>query len=1027
MLHTTLKATGATAVLAVMLAQPVLAQTAPSSETPTAKPVEATAPANSTTEAVDDAGIVVVGSRIARDVFSSPSPIQLITREETTLAGFANTAQALQGTAVTGGSQQINNSFGGFVTDGGPGANTLSLRGLGAFRTLILINGRRVAPAGTRGIVGSADLNVLPSAIVDRTEILKDGASSIYGSDAIAGVVNIVTRKKIDGVTLEGFYSGTGDGGGAGQRYSLVTGATGDRFNLAVSMEYAQQSELTLGDREWTQCNTDYRYAIVNGQRVGNPGDGDFIDPKTGRPKCYPITSTGSNGVTINTFGSQALNITSVFNQVARTGFPAAPAGFSTFCNRWSPNPTVAVGPFPGFECVSGIYFDGVTQIATNLNIRDTFDPRALNRQSFAPAKAYNGFVQGSYDLQALGDAEVYFELLGSKRKSSQVGYRQLSLDYNRGSVLIPAALAASNFSGPNGDAAGVGNTSGTNRVGVRTFIGFGNDKSSQSLNFIRFNGGIKGNFPISGWKYDLNLMGSWSDATYTFQSFITSRLKQSLNAVSNGAGGFRCVDTSGGCVAAPALTGAVISGQLPKDWVDYVFKPVTGRTKYNEYTAAFGLNGPVFNLPYGEVKAAVGAEYRKSHINDTPAAESQAYDLYNLTASAPTLGSDSVIETYGEIELPLLKDVTMAKALTLNVSARYSDYKSYGGGFTYKIGGIYSPTGWLTFRGSYGTSYRAPNVSEQYAGATSGFLAASTDPCNQFNAATSNPILVANCRAEGLAPGFSPTQGITVISSGGASAGLTAETSKNLTLGTVFQPSLPNSIGSLELAVDYYKTTVNNGVDRIGGANILSLCYNDPEFRAGGGYCRLIAPRVAGSNALSVRDSYINVSKDVVRGIDVNFRYSRDIGEGVFRINALVTRAFDQASQLFPEDILDDFNGSLRNPKWSADASASYRIKKWTMRYGVEWIGKTESYTRNGIDPLTSQFVLNTPDYFLHNMSLRYKADKFEITVGVRNMFDKAPPQISSGIISRIGNAPLASAYDYLGRRFFLGVTKSF
>jgi len=176
--------------------------------------------------------ITVTGSRLRRDAFNSVSPVQLITREQVTAAGFSSATEALQGTGVTTGGAQINNSFGGFVTDGGPGANTLSLRGLGAGRTLVLINGRRVAPSGTRGAVGSADLNVLPDAIIDHIEVLRDGASSIYGSDAIAGVVNIVTLDHTDGVTFEARYNDPLDGGGEQGRVSMVGGLSGTTWSF---------------------------------------------------------------------------------------------------------------------------------------------------------------------------------------------------------------------------------------------------------------------------------------------------------------------------------------------------------------------------------------------------------------------------------------------------------------------------------------------------------------------------------------------------------------------------------------------------------------------------------------------------------------------------------------------------------------------------------------------------------------------------------------------------------------------------
>ena len=148
-----------------------------------------------------DQEVVVSGSRIKRDNYSTSAPVQIIRNEDSVLAGFSSTTEVLQGTAVTGGQGQINNAYGGYVTEGGPGANTLGLRGFGPTRSLILLNGRRMAPSGTRGSVGAADLNTLPSSIIDRIEVLKDGASSIYGSDAVAGVVNIITKNNLTGVT----------------------------------------------------------------------------------------------------------------------------------------------------------------------------------------------------------------------------------------------------------------------------------------------------------------------------------------------------------------------------------------------------------------------------------------------------------------------------------------------------------------------------------------------------------------------------------------------------------------------------------------------------------------------------------------------------------------------------------------------------------------------------------------------------------------------------------------------------------
>ncbi|MEK8050672.1 TonB-dependent receptor [Ideonella sp. DXS22W] len=943
--------------------------------------------------------VVISGSRIKKDTFTSTSPLQILRNDDAALAGFTSTAELLQGTAVTGGQGQINNAYGGFVTDGGPGANTVGLRGFGPTRSLVLLNGRRIAPSGTRGAVGAADLNVLPDAIVDRIEVLKDGASSIYGSDAIAGVINIITKKNVDGLTASMKFSAPSDGGGEEGRFSLVGGFVRDRMHVSGSYEYYERQPLTLGDRDWTQCNTDYRRTSSGGV-VGEWGSFDFVDPATGKPKCYPISGTGSNGVTINTIGT-----------TSRTGVGAAGSVGTSF-NRWRPNAAITTG-LVGFEGVGGG--------SNNLNVRDTFDPRMLNRSLISPTKNHNFYMQGGLDLAALGDAELYWELMFARRESSQTSYRQLSLDYMRGSPLIPSTLAFSNFLPPQPI------TNGAN-VGVRAFIGFGNDQSSQEADYGRAVAGLRGALGKTGWDYDVAVMHSKASAKYTFESFLTNRLAQSLNVVASGSG-YSCVDTSGGCVAAPALTTDVIGGKLPSDWVNYVFRPVTGTTKYKEDTVSASLTGKLLDLPYGKMKGAFGFEYRKYSLDDTPPIDSQTGNLYNLTSATPTRGSDSVFDTFAELDIPLINNQPGFHELTANVSGRWSDYRSYGRGSTYKIGAAWSPVKALTLRGTTSTSYRAPALYEQFLGPTSGFLSQQNDPCNNWDAAANvGTIRAANCAAEGLPAGYSATNSITVLNSGGANAGLKAETSENATFGIVFQPALGTGWGDLSMAVDYFDIKVDNGVARAGATSILTRCYDDPQFRSGGGFCRLVNSRVAGTNALTVNDSYVNLSTDRVRGFDYTARYTNNVGIGKLRVNLSVTEYRMQANKLFADDPIDDVNGTIGNPKFSGNLDVRYDFNGWRLYYGLDWVGKMNSYEYLGQNPDTSTYKLDTPNYFTHNISVGYKANTWDVTVGVRNAGDKKPPMISAQAgYNRVGNAPLYSGYDFVGRSVFLNASKSF
>ncbi|HET9160803.1 MAG TPA: TonB-dependent receptor, partial [Caulobacteraceae bacterium] len=889
-------------LVTAMAAAPVLAQ--PGTETPAAS----TNPQVNADNATEVGEVVVVGSRIRRDAYNTPSPVQLITREESTLAGFNSPLEVLQSNAVTGGQAQIDNTFGGFVTQGGPGANTIGLRGLSAQRTLVLLNGRRIAPVGTRGAVGSADLNVLPDALIDHIEILKDGASSIYGSDAIAGVINIITRKRVDGLTLEGQYNAPMRGGGETFRSSLSYGKDIGNFSFAGSYEYYKRSELSLGDRDWARCNTDFLF---------DGADRADIDPATGQPKCYPITfgsNFGSNGVTINTIGTPRVP------GVPAVGAPNETGGFT----RFRPNAGVATG-IPGYEAVG----------SANLYVRDTFDPKMLNASLISPVINQVVFLQGSY--KPSDASEFYGEFLGSQRSSHQIGYRQLSLDYpfltTPGTVntnpLLPTTLQ---FDQPFSIRQDPDITSGL-PIGIRAFLGAGNDYADQLVRTGKATLGWRGDLPWrEGWRFDLTGSYQESNADYSFDSFIQSALTNSLNVARTtnaslptvrGTDGFlyTCASNISGatsnCVPAPVLTPEVVGGALPSDYRNYVFRSVQGNTKYSEAILTANFDGPIAKLPYGDLKLAVGAEYRRDRLDDQPPPESVARDLFNFTSAVPSKGTDSVYELYAEAEAPILKNLPFAYDLTVNVSGRYTKYKDFDSNTTYKLGAQYSPVRWFSLRGTIGTSYRAPAVFESHQGATSGFQAGQSDPCNGYGAKPANSPLFINCDADIHAAdpvNYQDNNGITVNTVGGEN--LVPETSKNYTFGFVFQPATSDRYGQFQFATDFYAITVNNEISQYPFTTILNGCYNDPQFRSGGGFCDFVSRNASGQ--LTVDNGYVNIAKQVVRGIDYNARYTHTLGPGSMRVNLLITRYLEQSTKQTPTDALFDYNGTITLPKYT-------------------------------------------------------------------------------------------------------------
>lgn len=959
--------------------------------------------------------VVVTGSHVRKDEFNSPSPIQVITREGSVLAGLSTTTDVLQGSTVSGGGNQINNYFGGYVVDGGPGVNTLSLRGLGAVRTLILLNGRRLAPAGTRGSVGSADLNVLPTAIVDRIEILKDGASSTYGSDAVAGVVNIITRSGMNGWNIEGHRNSTFDGGGNITSLSLSGGMSSDRGQLLGSFEVYDRSNLAIGDRDWASCPTQ----VLIDPQTGDYAPGSILN-QDGTPRCFPISSlTGVNsGIAHNYIVAPVCELPDY-----------DPCVFV----RATPD-TSGTTPIPGWRGVDP------------LGDRPAFDPRQLRESLISPTRNYTGFLSGAYDTGVLGNGELYFEGMFHRRESKQIGTRQLSLDYQvddafNNHPFVPDVLYAP---GPGLDWGGVGVNPFGNWIIARGFAIFGNDVSSQEGDFSRLVGGLRGNLTFADWEYDVNVTVNRGDMSYTFESALNDAVYNSMY-VTPVAPGFNAPTRVGfdgltytcevnvtnpgtGCVPVPLLDAQFLGSNIPQDYRDYIWHDITGNTVYKETTASAILNGPIANLPYGRLRGAIGVEARWMELDDTPDENMLTGNLYGFSSAGITRGKDKVKEVFGELDIPLLAGVTGAQDLTLNLSGRYTDYDSYGSDTTYKIGMNYSPAGWMRLRATTGTSYRAPAIFEQYLSPTSGFIPQANDPCHLYGSDNlPGSTVYENCASEGLAPTFSQGNSIQVNSAGGAELGLSSEDSRANTVGLILQPPLPEAVGDLSFAIDWWKIKVDNQVAQIGGANLLNLCYQDPDFRAGGSYCTYSTRD--SNNELTVEDNYINIAEQIAAGMDFNLRFTRDFGVGEFVADLRATRYSDQKSRVLPTDDLDEFNGEITAPRWVGDMDLRYEWKSWTAYYGLIYVGTQNSNPRYEVDPNVDPFDLSASAYFMHNLAVKYTgANDWQIIAGMRNLTDTVPKSISPGAIAnRQGNSFLYSGYDYYGRRAYLTLSKSF
>ncbi len=692
------------------------------------------------------------------------------------MAGLLDASEILQNSSIASG-QQINDAFGGFNTAGGVGANSISLRGLGAQRTLVLVNGKRWGPSGTRGAVNSVDLTAIPTSMIARYEILKDGASSIYGADAVAGVVNAIMKERVDGSQVN-VQLLTPAEGGSGFSLDGTWGRVGDNWSFNVSGIYGQIDNTVKADHHWSRCDT---RPLV---------DGGNLDPNTGEELCFGmlyggILMFGGPSPGWNRFEPSLGDV----NDTSNPYWHAATQGNGI--PFWTPVP---LGSLP------------------NNNVpyyRDNTGNQIADIQPEGSTYSVNSF--GDYDLSIAGrDATAYYEFYYNHRETDarwRLGYRQ-----------IFPTVSGSNPSNPLGD---------DGLIVVPNFQ-FADNLSNIEVDRTNTFIGLKGDISAS-WTYDAYVGYSWSDGTYAGFDILDGQFLASLDAVLDGSGNLVCSPASlalyPDCVAGNLFTeDAMLRGILPRDYLDFVEKRTVGTTEYTSSQFSGYVTGPLFNMPAGEFQAVFGLEIRREEIDDQPDIDAQNNNLWGSSTAAITAGKDTVQEFFVEAEIPLLAGLTMAEELTFNASWRYTDYDSYGSDDTYRLALNYSIVPWLRLRGTTGTSFRAPDLFEQFLGNQTGFQDPFiVDPCIDFGTNTDpSSNVYQNCVAQGLALDFPATALPSIETTTGGNPNLVAETSDSTTYGIVVQPER----FGISLAVSWFDIELVNTVASPSVGFVLNDCY---------------------------------------------------------------------------------------------------------------------------------------------------------------------------------------------------------
>ncbi|MCF8503946.1 MAG: TonB-dependent receptor [Caulobacter sp.] len=972
--------------------------------TPTVSFAQTTPPAT-TADDEDDTeveALVVTGSRIKRSEFTSPAPIQVITAESSTLEGLVDTTEILQQSTLASGSFQVNNMLTGFVVDGGPGVNTISLRGLGATRTLVLLNGRRVGPAGVRGTVGPVDLNVIPNSSIERVEILKDGASSIYGSDAVAGVVNIITKSNLDGAELSAFYKAGEEQGGEYLRLNGVWGKTFDRGFVTVSADYSEQKALRRSDRDNLACSSDYLQNAATGARIDYLG----LD---GQPKCYNVIN--------NVFDyPQFYGGFFQYRDPALAGvYPATPG--------LQPDPTRFGGGLAAQLIRSARANAGMPESYPYANYDSPYDQ---NRTVISPVKRSTLFGTFGYDITP--GAELYGEFLYNRRESQQDSVRQL----------FPSVVA----NNPNN--AVFATTGLTDRGIMRPIIAIPYS-FAQEVDYTRGVIGLRGTFDgafLNNWDWDLFYQFSRSDGEYTGDIVYNDRVRattatalacdNTLITISNGLPGGNCSTLPAGGI--PWYTSRVISGDFTAAERAFLFATETGTTTYDQDLVEGSISGDLFTLPAGPVGAAIGFQWRKESIDDTPGITSQTYNIWGLTSAGRTAGDDTIKEVFAEFAIPVAKGMPGIESLDLSLSGRYTDYASYGSNSTYKVGLNWQIVPAFRARATYGTSFRAPALYEQFLGDQTGFLGqTSVDPCIQWQNST-DPILQFNCGTNPAGPmlpaGYGGgTNGSALIYSGGGT-GLKAEESKAYTLGVIWTPSFID----LSVAIDYFDISLTDQVTKFGAGNIVEQCYSRTSFPTNF-FCTQFVRGGVGINfgITEVHDDYINIAEEKNRGIDLTLRYQHEFDLGRLTLDGQFTWQLATSTELQVGTGIDDFNGTTNGydgPDFTGQLGARFDSGDWTFNWATDLIGKGSDTEPFGGDVFSSTRYQTNVYYkqyteftAYHDISVRRKFDTWTVVGGITNLFDERAPSASAGQF-RLGTAAL-NQYDLVGRSLFVNVSK--
>jgi iron complex outermembrane receptor protein len=947
--------------------------------------------------------VVVTGSRIQGVTNeNNPSPISVATADQIAMTASTNVEDILArmiGPDFTSGITNASNN-------GGDGLSVVGLRNLGPARTLILVDGQRLISTYS-GTTEVTDLSSVPVSMIERVEVLRDGASSIYGADAIGGVINIITKRHGEGATFDGTFGESGHSDGKTKDLAGSVGVNSDKGNIMVAVSWDKSDPIQQYDRSW---------AID--PHLGGPGEGGSAY----RSQLDTLQDENSSNIWVN--GLQ----TTIHDRTVAGSLPNDT--FLTGGNKYK----LDAGS-PGWNYLT-----------------QGLDRKQISLNSHYDLSDYVTFVTSGFFTDRTAEGSLRPEpLLGDSIATS----------------IFPGFFVPGFAPGYAAATAG----GGYSPYGFAAFLTpdqYGPRRYESDSETYRIRAGFEGKFGN-----DFHWEAGFVDQHNTTISIVYN--EGNFEHLAQITGLINCVDVPGGCtpvapthtsnydpVANPVTTVVTSIPTVSPNWFNGpggIFTPAqiayltwdnTDRRTSTERVSYADVNGGLFSLPAGEVKAALGVEHRDEFLSDTP--DILVQEGWGPNQSTPTAGGYNASSIYAEVNAPILKDVFLAKSLTIDMSGRYDKYSTFGTATTYKFGVNYSPIEDVRFRGSISTGFRAPNVAELYGGTAVSDISASGDPCDTraagYNGNTNvgQGVLTAGSTCSKAVAGGAAVTNFASANNNqtdqqqqvlvGGNPGLSPEKSNDWGAGVVLTPSY---VQGLSLAADYYNIRIANTVLTSGivGATsvdtVLLGCYGPAQNQA---YCDLIHRNSAGT-IIQVDSIASNFGVARVTGIDYQLTYDTARAHldmpipGTLRFDLQLSQQYTN-SQTNADGTISQYNGAFQysiegiEPRFKGIASLDYTVGPVTAHWDTRFIEHTVNF--DGSAPAFGNEIGN---YYYHAISAAYTLKdagplkSARVIVGVNNLFDKDPPFLTSDSICKCNS--LGGPYDVIGRYFYGRVSLKF